>query len=402
MKNNITALVVGATGTLGVNIVSYLAEHTDWEILALSRSASKSLEVRAGVHAVAVDVTNPAALKSALRHWRITHVFYAAALTNKTEDFKQFDLPNIRRAIKVGKFFMPLIESIPPIRRAFHLNFAKTAEAYDEDGINEHMLKTVVSVCEEKPHQLESFVLVTGGKYYGAHLGPHFHKNWKQPFEENDPAADCINFYLPLEQYLKDRSPTNWKYTIVRPSFVVGKSKRAVRNILTAIAVYASILKELGSDLIFPGDDKSADAVIDMSDAQLISAFMHWLSIQKQIKNEAFNITNDQPISWRDLWAGIAAHFEMTAAYPEQGVRLDKMFSEHPNIWEEMVKKYDLQPYKLEEICSFAFLAKSVAADWDMVYSMQKAKDLGFQHPTDNVEMFVRYIEALRKERIIP
>ena len=43
-----------------------------------------------------------------------------------------------------------------------------------------------------------------------------------------------------------------------------------------------------------------------------------------------------------------------------------------------------------------------MVVDWDVVYDMQKARDLGYHKQRDNIEMFISGFAKLRADKVIP
>jgi len=72
------------------------------------------------------------------------------------------------------------------------------------------------------------------------------------------------------------------------------------------------------------------------------------------------------------------------------------------SLWEAMVKKHDLQPYRFEEIVAWPFGDYVFACDWDVMTSVTKSRQHGFHEVVDSEEMFVRLLRQFRAERIVP
>ena len=58
-----TALVVGATGIVGLNLATHLADQQDWRVYGLARNPS----AREGIQPVAADLLKPDSLSDALK-----------------------------------------------------------------------------------------------------------------------------------------------------------------------------------------------------------------------------------------------------------------------------------------------------------------------------------------------
>jgi nucleoside-diphosphate-sugar epimerase len=75
-----TALVVGSTGIVGLNLATHLAQQ-DWAVYGLARRAASS----PGIHAVAADLLDPASLSAALHDIKPTHVYITTWMRQPTE-----------------------------------------------------------------------------------------------------------------------------------------------------------------------------------------------------------------------------------------------------------------------------------------------------------------------------
>ena len=75
------ALVVGATGVVGLNLTEHLAAESGWKVFGLARNPSDS----EGVQAVAADLLKPDTLSGALKGIEPTHVFLTTWLRQPTE-----------------------------------------------------------------------------------------------------------------------------------------------------------------------------------------------------------------------------------------------------------------------------------------------------------------------------
>jgi hypothetical protein len=100
-----------------------------------------------------------------------------------------------------------------------------------------------------------------GLKWYGVHLGP-----FKVPAKEDDPRTLPPNFYYDQEDYLRARvaAGAKWFWSGWRPNPIIGYATGNPMNILTVIAVYGSICKELGLPFRYPGSKHSFDKILEV------------------------------------------------------------------------------------------------------------------------------------------
>ena len=82
-------------------------------------------------------------------------------------------------------------------------------------------------------------------------------------------------------------------------------------NLGMLVAVYASISKELGLPLCYPGTADNVHALYQCTDATLLARAIEWMSTSPQCANESFNITNGDFFRWENLWPRIAKLFDM-------------------------------------------------------------------------------------------
>jgi nucleoside-diphosphate-sugar epimerase len=105
---------------------------------------------------------------------------------------------------------------------------------------------------------------------------------------------------------LKEYAEKNgWKYIITRPNIIIGVSKGNFMNFAVSLALYASIQKEKGQPLIFPGNEIAWNSIVDHSDAINNARFQLWSSTNENIRNEAFIIHNGDEVRFRTLWSTI-------------------------------------------------------------------------------------------------
>ncbi|KAI6859963.1 hypothetical protein KC338_g7153 [Hortaea werneckii] len=120
--------------------------------------------------------------------------------------------------------------------------------------VNSALLSNFLEAMKIASITPKRFMLQTGAKNYGVHLGPT-----KVPQEESDPRVTLEpNFYYPQEdlvdEYCKD---TGCGWNICMPGPILGAVPDAAMNAAFPLAVYATVCKKLGQPLAFPGDINS-------------------------------------------------------------------------------------------------------------------------------------------------
>jgi len=130
----------------------------------------------------------------------------------------------------------------------------------------------------------------------------------KVPAREREPRHFHPNFYWLQEDHLRRRRQgQDWRWTIFRPQAIFGFAVGSPMNVLSALGVYATISRELGWPLVFPG--AGAPAVIEFTDARLIARAVEWAGRTDAAADEAFNITNGDVVLWQHVWPELARHF---------------------------------------------------------------------------------------------
>jgi hypothetical protein len=117
--------------------------------------------------------------------------------------------------------------------------------------------------------------------------------------------------------------------------------------------------------------------------------------------NQAFNLTNGDLIRWENLWPKIARFFGMEMA-PRRHMNLVRTMADKGPVWDRIVAKYDLEPYRYEEIVSWAYGDIVFSTGHDIISDMGKARRFGFHEVVDTEQMFLDVFETYRRNRVIP
>ena len=350
-----SAVVVGAQGVIGRYIVEKLAALPDWQVVGLSRRRGVD---GPRVRHISVDLLDRADAVAKLSGLADpSHVFFAA--------------------------FQP--GSGPAA------DYAKNITA------NRDLLVNSVSAIDKASSRLERVVLVTGTKYYGSHLGP-----FKTPAREDDPRHMPPDFYFDQIDWLTAfQRGKRWSWTELRPQTLCGFAPGSPMSIVPAIAVYAAISKELGLPLRFPGKPGAYRSIYQVTESTQLAAAALWAATEPRCANQAFNITNGDYFRWVHLWPKFAEVFEMPLAEP-QAISLVQHMADKAPLWDRMVEKHGLKPYRFHEIAAWPFADYVFGCDWDVMSNVTKARRYGFHDVVDSEEMFVRLLRRFRAERIVP
>lgn len=351
MKQENTALVVGANGVIGSNLILHLESLENWKIIGLSRRGGKS---NSKTTYLSVDLLQADDCEKKLKNLTgITHIFYAAYQHQDT--WAELVAPNLA------------------------------------------MLKNVVTVIEKVADHLKHISLMQGYKVYGAHLGP-----FKTPAKETDGGHMPPEFNVDQQLFLeRQQIGKSWSWSALRPSIVGGTAIGNPMNLVLAIAVYATISKALGLPLRFPGKPGAYDKLMDITDAGLLAKATVWAATNPQCANQAFNITNGDLFRWNDLWPKIAYYFKMEVA-PPLNMPLQTVMVDKAELWETIQEKYGLEKHAYEQVSSWAFSDFVFSWDYDFFSDGNKARLLGFNEFMDTEQMFYKLFDELRAKQIIP
>ena len=295
------------------------------------------------------------------------------------------------------------------------------------------LLTNFLSALELSSIIPKRFLLQTGGKHYALHLGPA-----TVPMMEDAPRVDHPNFYFPQEDALSawsKKHSTHW--TITRPGFILGAVKEASMNITFALAIYASVQKELGLKLDFPADIGAWDANKDLSAVRLIAYFEEWAVLTDAAANQALNIVDDSRFTYGGFWPTVASWYGLEYGIPEpdeskyQHITMprdpaprgfgppglvnvtwnfeswaDK--AEVKAAWKTIQKREGLDP-SLDpwrnsttfQEC-FGTLDAEVLGPWSRLESMDKAKKMGWTGFVDSKAAIKEAIKGLAALKMVP
>ncbi len=345
-----TALVLGGLGIIGRNLIAHLEK--EWAVKAVSRRAPDfptTAEFRS------LDLLDPAALAGA-SDWLsdVTHVFYTA--------------------------------------------YQEKSDPAESSRVNTGMLRNVVEAVERAAPGFRHIAFIQGGKAYGAHLGMY-----KTPAKETDPRHFGTNFYYDQEDYLRVASQgKNWGWTALRPDIVFGFAVGNPMNLGNVIAVYASLCKETGVPLRFPGTPAAYAILANATDATLLARAMEWAALKEDCYGEIFNITNGDVFRWSQVFPLVADAFGIDCAPPQTFSLTDAMRDKEP-LWDAMVKKYGLEANTLGELANWPFGDFIFNVEVDAFFDVTKARRFGFHEMNLNTgEEIVKLVQDLQQQRIIP
>jgi hypothetical protein len=175
-------------------------------------------------------------------------------------------------------------------------------------------------------------------------------------------------------------------------------------NALLALGVFASLLKEEGKALSFPGAVDNL-GVMEMVDVELLARAVAWAAASSAARDQTFNVANGDTYVWPDLWPVIAAEMGMPVGAPQATSVREAIFSRAP-AWSALVRKHGLDvPEDPQD-----FLGESGAlADFALgncsrtvLTSTIKIRQAGFHDCVDTAASVIRWLRQWREERLLP
>src|SRR5581483_7947600 len=268
---------------VGLRLATYVHGHHGWKAIGLARRP-----IDAAFPAIAVDLMDAQACRRALTDVApdVTDIFYAA-------------------------------------------RYAHTTRAKEPIEENLAMLRNVLDAVTPLARDLRHVHLVQGTKYYGSDLGP-----FRTPAKETDPRIATPNWYYAQEDHVIERQRgERWTWSASRPHGICDVAPHIARSMARVIAVYASILRELGEPLSFPGTPGNFNAIYQCTDAALLARAIVWMATEPRCANQAFNVTNGDYIRWANLWPRFAECFGMEAG-PVRTMSLANEMADKGPVWE--------------------------------------------------------------------
>jgi nucleoside-diphosphate-sugar epimerase len=345
------ALIAGVGGMCGGNMAQFLHDTGEWDVIGVSRGRP---ELRPWLRHIPADLLDASQCRQRLTDLGgVTHVFYTALLTGKT--------------------------------------------IAEENELNTAMCRNFLDAALPRMRSLQHVHVLEGVKWYGYHMGPY-----KTPAREDDPPCRPPYFYEAQHQFLLEHQRGQaWSWSTTRPGAVCGYANGARINLMTVIAAYATVMKELRMPLVFPGDEGTYDAVTFTTDVRLLNRAMLWASTDPRAANQAFNIGNGDAFRWRYMWPRIARMFGMEPG-PVKKTRLIEFLADKAPLWEALVRRHGLRPTELFRLAPWGYADTVFSRNWDNFISTVKANQHGFTEMVDSETMIEQIMRQFRAERIIP
>jgi nucleoside-diphosphate-sugar epimerase len=343
------ALVTGAHGIVGLNLVQELASREDWKVSATGRRASLPVP---DVEYIAADLTDADRLRAALSGCgTVTHLFFGA--------------------------------------------FRYNADPFEEIAVNMAILENTLDALAAAGAKLQRVVNYQGGKAYGALMG-----NVRAPAKESDPRVPGPLFYYEQEDMLYERGARDgFATTILRPDYVQGIGLGSYVSIVNTLAAYGTVCRALGQPLYFPGGEAAFHALFQMTDARLLARGSIWAALEPHSENRVYNITNGDLFRWANVWERVADYFGVPAGRP-LAMDMGLFMRGQDALWAELKQRHSLV-LDLDEIQDWSqgyILSSSI----EMHSSTIRIRTAGFQDCLDTEDRLFELFDEMKARRYIP
>jgi nucleoside-diphosphate-sugar epimerase len=346
-----TALIAGVGGMCGGNMARMLHETGEWNVIGISRGKPQDADY---VRHIAADLLSVESTRANLKDiGDVTHIFYTALLMGQDFD--------------------------------------------EENALNTAMMRNFLDAAIPQLPHLEHVHVLEGVKQYGYHQG-----EYRTPAREDDPP--CVPPYFYEMQHalvLKWQQGQPWTWSTTVPGAVCGYGYGARINLMTVLAAYGTMMKELKLPLYFPGDEKTWNAITFTTDVRILNRAMLWASTDPRAANQAFNIGNGDSFRWKHIWPHVASLFGIEPG-PMKTMCLADFMRDKAGIWNEIVRRENLKPTDLFVLAPWTYADTVFARGWDNMISTVKANRFGFTEMIDTRDMMTDVMADFRARRIIP
>jgi len=347
-------LLVGPYGVLGTGVVDAVAESLKWRIITAARRPAPTYRAQAAPPHLSVDLMDREGTTNAFSSLdKVTDLVFAAYVEKPT-----------------------MAETVEP---------------------NARMLRNTLDALAARNVPLQRIVLAGGAKSYGFSLGA-----FNAPAKETEPRLIAPIHYHQQEDIVAgwaDKNRASW--TVLRPHLVMGPSLNSPMNLVTSLAAYAAMTRELGLPLRFPGTKEGWNTLQETTDAELFGRATLWALGEDKARNEIFNVSNGDVYRWRQLWNELAAFYDLPIAEPLAMSTVSEM-SEKTPLWDSIVARYGLHATPYNQIANWAFVDWMLNFREETIQSTIKIRRAGFADCIDTHQSFKRQLTRLRDMRVIP
>ncbi len=347
-------LLVGPYGVLGTGVIDAVAANSAWRVTTAARRPAPTYRTQTPPRHISVDLMDrEGTIKAFSNLDTVTDLVYAAYVEKPT-----------------------MAETVEP---------------------NARMLTNTLEALAARNVPLRRIVLSGGAKSYGFNLGA-----FNAPAKETEPRLIAPIHYHQQEDIVADWSSKHGaSWTVLRPHLVMGPSLNSPMNLVTSLAAYAAMSRELGLPLRFPGRREGWNTLQETTDAELFGRATLWALGEDKARNEIFNVSNGDVYRWRQLWNELAAFYDLPVAEPLAMSTVSEMSEKGP-LWDSIVARYGLHATPYEQIANWSFVDWMLNFGEETILSTIKIRKAGFADCIDTHESFRRQLTKLRELRIIP
>ncbi len=351
-----TALIVGVSGMVGGNLANLLIQETGWKVYGIARRPGR----RDGVTALPADLQDRAAVREALATLRPTHLFLTTWLRQATE------ADNIR--------------------------------------VNAAMVRNVLDAVSSAG-SVKHVALVTGLKHYLGPFESYARGNLPAtPLREEQERLDVENFYYAQEdEVFAAAARDGYSWSVHRPHTIIGYAVGNAMNMGSTLAVYASICKERGLPMRFPGSSAQWNGLTDITDARILASHILWATQTPAANNLALNIVNGDTFRWKWMWPRLARWFGVEAEPLEgEGVPLEIQMADAEHVWRSIAEKHHLAEPNIGMLASAWHTDADLGRPIEVITDMSRSRKLGFTRFQSSEDSFLDLFATLRQARLIP
>ncbi|KAH9204535.1 hypothetical protein DL95DRAFT_495960 [Leptodontidium sp. 2 PMI_412] len=310
-----------------------------------------------------------------------------------------------------------IIQNILPlckdVTHAYFAAYVHTDEFAELPKLNiplfENFLTAIDTVAGES---LQRVCLQTGGKHYGAHLGPTECPLHEEMLRYDDKGE---MFYYNQEDFLFAlHKKRKWSWNVIRPNAIIGftPGKNGMSEALS-LALFMIVCKELGETPKFPGNKYFYNSLDDHSYAMGLADMSIWATTHEHTKNEAFNHVNGDTFVWRYFFEKIGRYFgidippqiEWTELGEEgkyaHSIHMGDWAKDKQDTWERMCEKYGGNPEAFSW-GTWGFLDWTTGKAWPTVSTISKARKFGWNRYDDTYECWVATFRAFENAGVLP
>ena len=257
-------LLVGPYGVLGTGVLDAAAADLSWRVTTAARRPAPTYRPNTAYRHIGVDLMDREGTITAFSELdSVTDLVFAAYVEKPT-----------------------MAETVEP---------------------NARMLTNTLDALAARNVPLQRIVLAGGAKSYGFSLGA-----FNAPAKETEPRLIAPIHYHQQEDIAAAWSEKNGaSWTVLRPHLVMGPSLNSPMNLVTSLAAYAAMSRELGVPLRFPGTQAGWNTLQETTDAELFGQATLWALREDKAKNEIFNVSNGDVYRWRQMWGVLAKFYDL-------------------------------------------------------------------------------------------